>query len=91
MDALSLARLEFGITTSLHFLFVALTLGLAPLIAYFHTAWVVKGDPLYERLTRFWGQIYLVNYGLGIISGLLLEFQFALNWSGLDGVLNLFE
>ncbi|MEV0381363.1 cytochrome ubiquinol oxidase subunit I [Nonomuraea sp. NPDC050643] len=83
MDALDLARLEFGITTSLHFLFVALTLGLVPLIAFLQTVWVIKGNPLHERLTKFWGQIYLVNYGLGIISGLLLEFQFSLNWSGL--------
>ncbi|MEV4167896.1 cytochrome ubiquinol oxidase subunit I [Nonomuraea sp. NPDC049709] len=83
MDALSLARLEFGLTTSMHFLFVALTLGLAPLIAFLQTVWVVRGEPHYERLTKFWGQIYLVNYGLGIISGLLLEFQFGLNWSGL--------
>ncbi|MGW3346648.1 cytochrome ubiquinol oxidase subunit I [Nonomuraea rubra] len=83
MNALDLARLEFGITTSLHFLFVALTLGLAPLIAFLQTLWVVRGNPLHERLTKFWGQIYVVNYGLGIISGLLLEFQFALNWSGL--------
>ncbi|SDM02387.1 cytochrome ubiquinol oxidase subunit I [Nonomuraea jiangxiensis] len=83
MDALTLARLEFGITTSLHFLFVALTLGLAPLIAFLQTRWVRTGNPLHERLTKFWGQIYVINYGLGIISGLLLEFQFSLNWSGL--------
>ncbi|TYB51800.1 cytochrome ubiquinol oxidase subunit I [Nonomuraea sp. PA05] len=83
MDALDLARLQFGITTSLHFLFVALTLGLAPLIAFLQTLWVVRGNPLHERLTKFWGQVYVVNYGLGIVSGLLLEFQFALNWSGL--------
>ncbi|GAA3702865.1 cytochrome ubiquinol oxidase subunit I [Nonomuraea antimicrobica] len=83
MDALTLARLEFGLTTSMHFLFVALTLGMAPLIAFLQTAWVVRKNPLFERLTKFWGQIYIVNYGLGIISGLLLEFQFSLNWSGL--------
>lgn len=86
MGTLDLARLEFAVTTSLHFLFVALTLGLAPLVAFLHTLWVVRGDPLYERLTKFWGQIYVVNYALGIVAGLMLEFQFSLNWSGLTHV-----
>lgn len=86
MDTLDLARLEFAVTTSLHFLFVALTLGLAPLVALMQTLWVARGDPIYERLTKFWGQIYVINYALGIIAGLMLEFQFSLNWSGLTHV-----
>ncbi|WP_214102998.1 cytochrome ubiquinol oxidase subunit I [Acrocarpospora catenulata] len=83
MDVLDLARWQFAVTASLHFLFVALTLGLAPLVAIMHTRYVRSGNPEHERLTRFWGQIYLVNYALGIVTGLVMEFQFGLSWSGL--------
>ncbi|MFB9966339.1 cytochrome ubiquinol oxidase subunit I [Sinosporangium siamense] len=83
MEPLDLARLEFALTTSLHFMFVALTLGLAPLILYMQARWVFGKNRVYERMTRFWGQIYLVNYGLGIVTGIVMEFQFGLNWSGL--------
>ncbi|MEV6148714.1 cytochrome ubiquinol oxidase subunit I [Nonomuraea sp. NPDC052129] len=83
MEALELARLQFAMTGSLHFLFVVLTLGLAPLVAIMHTRWALAGKPLHERLTRFWGQIYVINYALGIVTGLVMEFQFGLSWSGL--------
>ncbi|GIH23769.1 cytochrome ubiquinol oxidase subunit I [Acrocarpospora phusangensis] len=83
MDVLDLARLQFAVTGSLHFLFVALTLGLAPLVAIMNTRYVRKGDPELERMTRFWGQIYVTNYALGIVTGLVMEFQFGLSWSGL--------
>ncbi|MEU6999004.1 cytochrome ubiquinol oxidase subunit I [Nonomuraea sp. NPDC046570] len=84
MDVLDLARLQFGLTGSLHFLFVVLTLGLAPLVAIMHTRWVISGRPQHERMTRFWGQIYVTNYALGIVTGLVMEFQFGLSWSGLS-------
>jgi cytochrome d ubiquinol oxidase subunit I len=83
MDVLELARLQFAATGSLHFLFVVLTLGLAPLVAIMHTRWALSGRPLHERMTRFWGQIYVINYALGIVTGLVMEFQFGLSWSGL--------
>jgi cytochrome d ubiquinol oxidase subunit I len=83
MDVLDLARLQFAVTGSLHFLFVTLTLGLAPLVAIMHTRYAITGRPVHERMTRFWGQIYLINYALGIVSGLVMEFQFGLSWSGL--------
>ncbi|MEU7742419.1 cytochrome ubiquinol oxidase subunit I [Nonomuraea sp. NPDC049158] len=83
MDALELARLQFAMTGNLHFLFVVLTLGLAPLVAIMHTRWALAGRPLHERLTRFWGQVYVINYALGIVTGLVMEFQFGLSWSGL--------
>ncbi|MEV1246708.1 cytochrome ubiquinol oxidase subunit I [Nonomuraea sp. NPDC049750] len=83
MEALELARLQFAMTGNLHFLFVVLTLGLAPLVAIMHTRWALAGKPLHERLTRFWGQIYVINYALGIVTGLVMEFQFGLSWSGL--------
>ncbi|MER5643046.1 cytochrome ubiquinol oxidase subunit I [Streptosporangium sp. NPDC002524] len=84
MDVLDLARTQFAVTGSLHFLFVVLTLGLAPLIAIMHTRYAVTGRPVHERATRFWGQIYVINYALGILTGLVMEFQFGMNWSGLS-------
>ncbi|WP_431973117.1 cytochrome ubiquinol oxidase subunit I [Micromonospora haikouensis] len=84
MDPLLLARLQFATTTSLHFLFVVVTLGLVTLLVGLQTAWAITGNPAYERLTRFWGQLYVINYVLGIGTGLLMEFQFGLNWSGLS-------
>ncbi|SDJ78793.1 cytochrome ubiquinol oxidase subunit I [Nonomuraea jiangxiensis] len=84
MDVLDLARTQFAVTGSLHFLFVVLTLGLAPLVAIMHTRWARSGKPLHEQMTRFWGQIYVINYALGIVTGLVMEFQFGLSWSGLS-------
>jgi cytochrome d ubiquinol oxidase subunit I len=84
MDVLDLARLQFAVTGSLHFLFVVLTLGLAPLVAIMQTRALISGKPLFERMTRFWGQIYVINYALGVFTGLVMEFQFGLSWSGLS-------
>ncbi|MFC7587134.1 cytochrome ubiquinol oxidase subunit I [Nonomuraea antimicrobica] len=84
MDVLDLARTQFAVTGSLHFLFVVLTLGLAPLVAIMHTKWARSGNPLHESMTRFWGQVYVINYALGIVTGLVMEFQFGLAWSGLS-------
>ncbi|RKN28386.1 cytochrome ubiquinol oxidase subunit I [Micromonospora musae] len=84
MDTLLLARLQFATTTSIHFLFVIVTLGLVTLLVGLQTAWVITGNPKYERLTRFWGQLYVINYVLGIATGIVMEFQFGLNWSGLS-------
>ncbi|MEH0841782.1 cytochrome ubiquinol oxidase subunit I [Micromonospora sp. CPCC 205711] len=84
MDTLLLARLQFATTTSIHFLFVVVTLGLVTLLVGLQTAWFLTGNPRWERLTRFWGQLYVINYVLGIATGLVMEFQFGLNWSGLS-------
>lgn len=84
MDVLDLARLQFAITTNLHFVFVALTLGLVPMVAIMQTRHTFTGRDRDELSTRFWGQIYLINYALGIVTGLVLEFQFGMNWSGLS-------
>ncbi|MEV5891520.1 cytochrome ubiquinol oxidase subunit I [Nonomuraea fuscirosea] len=83
MDVVDLARTQFAVTGSLHFLFVVLTLGLAPLVAIMHTRWARSGRPVDEAMTRFWGQVYVINYALGIVTGLVMEFQFGLTWSGL--------
>lgn len=83
MDATQLARVQFAVTTSFHFLFVTLTLGMALLVAMMESRYVRTGDEEYARMTRFWGQIYVVNYAMGIVTGIVMEFQFGLNWNGL--------
>lgn len=84
MDALGLARLQFATTTSFHFLFVLLTLGLVTVVAVTQTRAALSADPVHARMTRFWGRLYVVNYALGIATGIVMEFQFGLNWSGLS-------
>jgi cytochrome d ubiquinol oxidase subunit I len=86
VTAVDLARIQFAVTTNAHFLFVVVTLGLAPLIAFMQLRWVVTGREVHERMTRFWGQIYVVNYALGIVTGIVMEFQFGLNWTGVSRV-----
>ncbi len=80
---LDLARLEFAVTASIHFLFVAFTLGVATLVALVQTRATVTGSPLHWRMTRYWGQLYVINYAVGIVTGLVMELQLGLNWSGL--------
>ncbi|TYB58871.1 cytochrome ubiquinol oxidase subunit I [Nonomuraea sp. PA05] len=83
MDIVDLARLQFALTAGAHFLFVALTLGLATLVAVVQTRATFGGDPVHLRMTRFWGQLYIINYAMGIVTGLVMEFQLGLSWSGL--------
>ncbi|GAA4898016.1 cytochrome ubiquinol oxidase subunit I [Streptomyces coeruleoprunus] len=82
-EVLDLARLQFALTAGGHFLFVALTLGLATVVAGLQTKATISGKPLDARLVRFWGQLYVINYAVGIVTGLVMEFQFGLSWSGL--------
>jgi cytochrome d ubiquinol oxidase subunit I len=81
MDALDVSRWQFGITTVYHFIFVPLTIGLAPLIAAMQTAWVLTDNPAWYRLTRFFGKLFLINFALGVATGIVQEFQFGMNWS----------
>ena len=81
MDVLDVARWQFGITTVYHFLMVPLTIGLGVLVAVMHTMWVRTDKPEWLRMTRFWGRIYLINFVLGVATGLVQEFQFGLAWS----------
>lgn len=85
-DTLELARVQFALTAGTHFLFVALTLGLATLVALTQTRAAVSGSAVHERMVRFWGQLYVVNYAVGIVTGLVMEFQFGLNWAGMSRV-----
>ncbi|WP_369131292.1 cytochrome ubiquinol oxidase subunit I [Modestobacter roseus] len=81
MDVLDVARWQFGITTVYHFLMVPLTIGLGILVAVMHTMWVRTDKPEWLRMTRFWGRVYLINFVLGVATGLVQEFQFGLAWS----------
>src|SRR5262245_66312351 len=81
MDALDVSRWQFGITTVYHFIFVPLTIGLAPLIAAMQTAWVVTGNTGWYRLTKFFGKLFLINFAIGVATGIAQEFQFGMNWS----------
>ena len=79
--ALDLARWQFALTTLFHFTFVPLTLGLAPLLAVMQTKWHRSGDEKWLRLTRFFGTLFLINFAIGVATGLVMEFQFGMNWS----------
>ncbi len=81
MDVLMLSRLQFAAATFFHFLFVPLTLGLSVLIAIMETIYVRTGQDLYKNMARFWGKIFLINFAIGIVTGITLEFQFGTNWS----------
>ncbi|MFE9888653.1 cytochrome ubiquinol oxidase subunit I [Streptomyces scopuliridis] len=82
-ETLDLARLQFALTAGGHFLFVTLTLGLATIVACVQTRATISGRPLHARMVRFWGQLYVINYAVGIVTGIVMEFQFGLSWSGL--------
>ena len=81
MSPLELARWQFGITTVYHFLFVPLTIGLSFTVAGFQTAWVRTENEKYLRLTKFFGELFLINFALGVVTGIVQEFQFGMNWS----------
>ncbi len=81
MDVLMLSRLQFAVATFFHFLLVPLTLGLSILIAIMETKYVRTGDEDYRRMAKFWGKIFLVNFAVGVVTGITLEFQFGTNWS----------
>lgn len=81
MDVLTLSRLQFAVATYFHFLFVPLTLGLSLLVAIMQTLWYRTGDDDYRRMTRFWGKLFLINFAIGVVTGITLEFQFGTNWS----------
>ena len=81
MDVLFLSRLQFAAATMFHFLFVPLTLGLSVMVAIMETQYVRTGDETYLRMTRFWGKLFLINFAVGVVTGITLEFQFGTNWS----------
>ena len=81
MDGLILARLQFAATTIYHFFFVPLTLGLSILVAVMQTKWSRTGEEVYKKMAKFWGKLFLINFIMGVVTGIVQEFQFGMNWS----------
>lgn len=81
MDPVILSRWQFAMTTIFHFFFVPVTLGLAMFLAILETKYVISGEEIYKKMTKFWGKIFLINFAIGIVTGIVQEFHFGLNWS----------
>jgi cytochrome d ubiquinol oxidase subunit I len=81
MDPTTLARTQFAITTVYHFFFVPLTLGLSIIVALMETLYVQTGNEVYKRMTKFWGKLFIINFAMGVVTGIVQEFQFGMNWS----------
>jgi cytochrome bd ubiquinol oxidase subunit I len=81
MDTLILSRWQFAITTIYHFFFVPLTLGLGLLTAIMQTVYYRTGDETWKRMTKFWGKLFVINFAMGVVTGIVQEFQFGMNWS----------
>lgn len=81
MDVVLLARLQFAITIVYHFFFVPLTLGLSLVVAILETIYVITGKETFKRLTKFWGKLFLINFAIGVVTGIVQEFQFGMAWS----------
>jgi len=81
MDTIVLSRLQFALTSMFHWIFVPLTLGLSILTAYMETRYVITGNDIYLSMTKFWGKLFLINFALGVVTGITMEFQFGMNWA----------
>lgn len=81
MDPLWLGRLQFGATTIFHFFFVPLTIGLVFTVAVMQSFYVAKGQEIYKKMAKFWGHLFLINFAVGVVTGIIQEFQFGMNWS----------
>ncbi len=86
MDVLEIARWQFGIITVYHFLFVPLTIGLSAMVAGYETAWLRTRNPQWLRLAKFFGKLFLINFALGVATGIVPEFQFGRNGTRTSGV-----
>lgn len=81
MDPLALARWQFAVTTVYHFFFVPLTLGLAWILVIMQSLYLGTGRELYKTMTKFWGKLFVINFAMGVVTGIVQEFQFGMNWS----------
>ncbi|HMB23592.1 MAG: cytochrome ubiquinol oxidase subunit I [Chloroflexota bacterium] len=81
MDPVTLSRWQFGLTTVYHFLFVPLTLGMGWFVAYMQTRYYQTKDESWRKLAKFWGKLFLINFAIGVVTGIVQEFQFGMNWS----------
>ncbi len=76
-----LSRWQFALTTIYHFFFVPLTIGLSLIVAIMQTIYYITGDSLYKRMTKYWGKLFLINFAMGVVTGIVMEFQFGMVWS----------
>ncbi len=81
MNVVTLSQLQFAATCMFHWIFVPLTLGLSILTAWMETKYVTTGDEMWLRMTKFWGKLFLINFALGVVTGITMEFQFGMNWA----------
>jgi cytochrome d ubiquinol oxidase subunit I len=81
MDPILVSRWQFGLTTVYHFFFVPLTLGLGWFVAFMQTRFYQTGDQTFRKMTKFWGKLFLINFAIGVVTGIVQEFQFGMNWS----------
>ena len=81
MDVLDLARWQFAITTVYHFFFVPITIGLSAIVAWYHSRWIRTRDEGHLRMAKFLGKLFTINFALGLVTGIVQEFQFGMNWS----------
>jgi cytochrome d ubiquinol oxidase subunit I len=81
MSVVDLARLQFAVTTLFHYIFVPLTIGLSLMVAVMQTQYVRTGDESYKHMTKFWGKLFLINFAMGVVTGIVQEFQFGMGWS----------
>src|SRR3546814_3512587 len=80
-DVVDLSRFQFAATVMYHFLFVPLTLGLSFILAIMESVYVMSGRDIWRRMTVFWGGLFGINFDLGVATGIVMEFQFGLNWA----------
>ncbi len=81
MDLVTLSRIQFAVTVGFHFIFVPLTLGLVILVAIMETIYVKTNNEIYKRMAKFWGKLFIINFALGVVTGITMEFQFGTNWA----------
>lgn len=81
LDALDLARIQFAFTVSFHIIFPAITIGLASFLAVLEGCWLKSGNAVYKDLYHFWSKIFAVNFGMGVVSGLVMAYEFGTNWA----------
>ncbi len=81
MDVVGLSRLQFALTTIYHWLFVPLTLGMGWFVAFMQTRYYQTNDETWHKMTKFWGKLFLINFSIGVVTGIVQEFQFGMNWS----------
>ena len=81
MSVVTLSQIQFAVTSIYHFFFVPLTLGLSVLVAIMETIYLRTGQEVYLRMTKFWGKLFLINFAMGVVTGIVMEFQFGMNWS----------